>query len=269
MPDNITVVLVRPRFPENIGSVARAMANFGGSRLILVEPRNLDLDKARKTATVHAAHLVDTGAIVPDLATALAECHAAYGTTARTGGWRQAMVAPRRAAEEIRQRRSQGQGVALVFGPEDRGLENAEVALCTRLVHIPTAPELSSLNLAQAALLMLYECHAATLPQPGPVPEAVPADAGESGPGISMAEQQALFGAMQQALTAIDVLKQPNPDYWMLPLRRFFAKVRLRRGEFNLLMGICRQVNWLGTRLRQLEGHVPGPELRQEPPEGR
>lgn len=244
----LVVVLVRPGFAENVGAAARAMANFGAGELRLVAPRNLDLDRARKTATVHAGRLVDTAAIFDDLETALADCHAAYGTTARTGGWRQGVVAPDRAGAEVAERRREGQRVALVFGPEDRGLENAETMRCTRLIHIPTA-ELSSLNLGQAVLLVLYECFRTGLARP-----RAPAETATGEPGITMAEQEALFAAMQQALSAAGVLKEPNPEYWMLPLRRFFAKVRLKKGEFNLLMGVCRQVSWLGRKGQEESG---------------
>ena len=155
---NLNLVLVRPKFPENVGSAARACANFGCQRISLVAPQHYDPDKARPLATVHAAHLLDNAALHGGMASAVADAHAVYGTTARTGGWRRQILDADAAGAEIADHLANGRRVALVFGPEDTGLENAETSLCTGLCTIATAG-LSSLNLAQAALLLLYECH--------------------------------------------------------------------------------------------------------------
>ena len=107
-----------------------------------------------------------------------------------------------------------------------------------RSLTIPTSSEATSLNLAQAVVVVLYECFLRSLDTPfvppGPV-EARPA---------TVQEQETLFANLQESLAAIDFLKEDNPDYWMLPFRRFFAKINLKRNEFNLLMGVCRQVQW-------------------------
>ena len=100
----------------------------------------------------------------------------------------------------------------------------------------------TSLNLSQAVLILLYECFRRSLATPfepaGPPPERA----------CTVGEVQTLFEAMREALLAAHFLHQDNPDYWMLPLKRFFARIRLARHEFNLLMGICRQVGWLAGR---------------------
>lgn len=245
MLDNLAVVLVRPRFPENIGAAARACVNFGCSRLVLVAPERWDQDKALPLATPRGAELLRRMEIFEDLAAALAGFTFAYGTTARAGGWRQGLLTPAQAGPEAAARLREGGKVALVFGSEDCGLSNAEVELCQALVNIPAAPEASSLNLAQAVLLLLYEVFSAARDRPCP-------------PGGRVEERLAthqelelLFAAMQAALADIDALKPENPDYWMLPVRRFVARIGLRRGEFDLLMGVCRQARWVAARARE------------------
>lgn len=243
MLDNLRVVLVRTKFPENIGMAARACANMGCSDLVLVDPLNLDLDKALPLATAHAKHILESARVTHGLAEALADAHAVFGTTARIGGWRKSIVTPVKAGEMVALELAKGKRVALVFGSEDKGLENEEIQMCGQLVTIPTAREMSSLNLAQAVLVLLYECFRQSLP----AGRAVQDQAAER--HVTHAEQEALMTNIQETLSAIDFLKHQNSDYWLLPLRRFFARLDLRRGEFNMLMGICRQVRWIAGKV--------------------
>lgn len=168
----------------------------------------------------------------------MAGAEAVYGTTARLGGWRTGVITPEQAAPGICSTLTGGGEVALVFGPEDAGLSNQETRLCGRLVNIPTAGEATSLNLAQAVLLLCYEvfktAQSLTEKKTGPPPPRT----------ATHAERESLFAALGEMLLAIDFLKPDNPDYWMLPVRRFIDRVGLRRQEFNLLMGVCRQVKW-------------------------
>ena len=131
--------------------------------------------------------------------------------------------------------------MAIVFGCEDRGLSNADIEQCQRLVTIPTAGEASSLNLAQAILILTYECMKAVSredPQP-----ALGNDPGQQSRRITHEEQALLYAKLKETLLAIDYLKDDNPDYFLMPLRRFLGKSGLRRHEMDMLMGICRQVN--------------------------
>lgn len=243
--DNLLVVLFRPKYAENVGSVARAMLNMGASRLVLVDPQGYELDRALPLATVHARHILEGARIVPTLAEALAGTSLVIGTTARTGGWRKGLLTPAKAAPEALSRLHEGGSVALVFGPEDRGLTNEETSLCDQLAMIPASPQCTSLNLSQAVLILLYECYQLALTRPFE-PKGPPTER-----DASFEERQALFSSMQEALTAIDFLKDQNAEYWMLPVRRFFSRFRLRRNEFNLLMGICRQVRGVAARAQR------------------
>jgi len=260
---NLDIVLFRPKYPENVGSVARAMLNMGARNLVLVEPQGFDLDKAAPLATVHARHILESARFEPDLRQALSGAALVIGTTARTGGWRKGLLTPARAADEaILPRLAEGGRVALVFGPEDRGLTNEETCLCDHLAMIPASAACTSLNLSQAVLILLYECFQRSLERPFE-PKGPPQER-----DASFEERDTLFANLQAALSEIGYLKDQNQDYWMLPVRRFFGRFRLRRNEFNLLMGVCRQVRWVAARAadrgpgrpRPSQGR-PGPDV--------
>lgn len=241
MLENLSIVLFDTKFPENVGSTARAMTNMDCERLELVHPRSWEMEKAFPLATAKGRTIIETAGMHDDLSSALAGNARIYGTTARTGGWRKGMMTPHKAAPMIVEQLRAGEKVALVFGPEDRGLTNEETQLCSRLITIPTSRENSSLNLSQAVLIILYECFKSALDKPftpaGPPHERA----------ITFEEQEILAENLQETLLDINFLKKDNPDYWMLPVRRFLARIDLKRNEFNLLMGICRQVKWISS----------------------
>ena len=244
----ITVVLVRPKFPENIGMVARACANMGVHHLSLVDPERWNYDKAAPLATGKGLDILDDIRIYSSLREALTGHSHAFGATARTGGWRQDVMPPRKAATVMVQNLSDGGRMALVFGPEDRGLGNAEIELCTGLVTIPTAPDASSLNLAQAVLILLYECFTATLAHTYH-PDRTPKGR-KTSRQATLEEQELLFSTVQESLASIEFLPRDNPEWFMQPVRRFFRRAVLRRHEYDIFMGICRHILRLaGKRL--------------------
>lgn len=243
MLENLTIVLFHPKFPENVGSAARACANMGCPNLIVVQPRNWDLGRASALATPKGVDILSSMRVVDDLPTALAGFEFVYGTTARTGGWRKGLWTPAKAGSTIAGQMDQGSSVAVVFGPEDRGLTNEETEICGKLLTIPTSPEASSLNLAQAVLVVLYECFKNVMEHPGEEP-AQPAPTNLA----THEEMELLFGNLKDTLAAIDYLKDENTDYWMLPVRRFLQRAPFRRSEFNMIMGVCRQVKWIADK---------------------
>ena len=236
MLDNIDVILFRPKYPENIGSVARACLNMGCGRIVLVDPWNWDIDRALPLATHHARHLLDDIRIHGTLAEALAPYSFSYGTTARTGGWRKALLTPEEAAPQIIGQRDTGGSVAIVFGPEDRGLTNDETEQCNHLLTIPTTENLTSLNLSQAVMVVLYECFKKSLGKPFRT-AGQPKDR-----YINHAERELLFTELRETLIDIDYLKPDNPDYFMLSIKRFLNRLDPRLNEYNQLMGLCRQM---------------------------
>jgi hypothetical protein len=124
------------------------MLNMGAKNLVLVDPADFDLAKAEPLATFHARHILETARVLPTLREALSGAALVLGTTARTGGWRKGLLSPAGAAGgHVLPRLAEGGRVALVFGPEDRGLTNEQTSLCDQLVMIPAHPDCTSLNL--------------------------------------------------------------------------------------------------------------------------
>ncbi len=239
---NLTVILCRPKLSENIGSVARVCANMGCPNLSLAAPGSYSPQAGRSLATAQGKGILEHMQIHPDVHSALAPMHRVYATTARTGGWRKRVLLPGQAADRITNELESGLRVALLFGPEDMGLANAEIEQCSELVSIPTDPGAWSLNLSHAVLILLYEC---LQRRPAGLKRRLPLDREEA---TTQAELRLLFDTMQDTLQSIDFLHEQNADYFMMPLRRFLGRLHLKRYEYNLLMGICRQVQWLANR---------------------
>jgi len=154
---NITLVLKEPRHPENVGSIARVMKNFGFFSLCLVGTFSGCPEAMRRTATHNALDVLDAMRSVPTLGDAVADCTVTIGTTARTGRQRRPTSRIEEVAAEV-WTRLRAERIAIVFGPENTGLSSADLELCSRLVSIPTAG-FSSLNLAQAVAIVCYEFH--------------------------------------------------------------------------------------------------------------
>lgn len=235
--DQVAIVLHRPRYPENIGAAARAMRNMGLCRLIVVEPENPDLTRILKMATHVAADIIETMAVAEELKKVLASFGYVVGTTARLGRQRRpAVLTPRQLAETLIPL-SRENDVAIVFGPEDRGLANEDLRYCHALLNIPTAA-FSSLNLAQAVMVVCYELSKAGAKAP---PERIPRLA-------SRRELDGMYEQLKDILVRISFVNPENPDYWMNNLRRFFTRLQLRAREISIIRGICRQIDWYGKK---------------------
>jgi tRNA/rRNA methyltransferase len=234
--DHITIVLHRPRFPENIGAAARAMRNMGIRRMIVVEPENYDLSRVLKMATHVAADVVQEICIVSSLRQALSPFQVVVGTTARLGGEREIVYTPSHMADRLISL-SHENTIAVVFGPEDRGLANDDIRLCHELVNIPTA-EFSSLNLAQAVMVICYELFTAGRT----VTES-------NAPRLATRhELDGMYDQLRDILVRISYINPENPDYWMNKIRRFFTRMQLKAGEVSIIRGICRQIDWYGKK---------------------
>jgi tRNA/rRNA methyltransferase len=243
--DHVTVVLHRPRFPENVGASARAARNMGISRLVLVEPENCDLTRIVRMATHAALDVVENMEVFSDLRTALKPFSYVVGTTARLGGERQEVRAPRELALRLVSICARNE-VALVFGPEDRGLSNADLRLCHELVTIPSG-DFSSLNLAQAVMVLCYELFLAGR-QERPKP-FVPKLANRH-------ELDAMYEHLKRVFIKINFINPENPDFWMRSIRRFFSRAGLQARDVKAIRGICRQFDWYTEQYRQQEGQT-------------
>ncbi len=244
--NNVSIVLHRPRYPENIGAAARAMRNMGIEQLIVVDAQNCDLTKICRMATHAALDVVEHMQVYDSLEEALAEFHYVVGTTARLGGQRKVISTPSRLAARLLPISALNQ-IAIVFGPEDRGLTNLEIRHCHALVHIPTA-EFSSLNLAQAVMVVCYElfCYRD--------------DGKDAKPAPRLANRQALdemYAQLKDVLMRISFINPDNPDYFMNNFRQFFSRLPLRAKEVSIIRGLCRQIDWYGEKCRR-DGHSSG-----------
>jgi len=253
--ERVRIVLVRPRRGGNVGSAARVMKNVGLQELVLVAPRTRVGEVGARMAA-HARDVLAARTTAPDLATAVGDCLLVVGTAGRDFA-HLAPVDPRTAAREIVAASARGR-VALVFGPEDHGLSNADLGRCQRLVRIPTADAYPSLNLAQAIAVCGYEllCAAraadaeatrADVPSRRRRSVAASTPADERAPA-SNAEREALLAHLEQALDGIGFLSRQNPGHILADMRALFARAGLTRRDVKIWRGIARQMLWAARR---------------------
>lgn len=234
--DNVRIVLVGPLYGGNVGSVCRAMANMGLSDLAVVAPRHLDMNEARMMAC-HASDILVDRTTFATLGEAVADCGTVIGTSARTGLYRQHAQPPRELAPHILDVARHGRA-ALVFGREDNGLDNEELAACTKIIQIPTAEGYTSLNLAQAVLLCACELFvAADIYEP-------PQEKSDDAPSEL---RERMFALWRQALMDVGFMRDDKADHMMLGLRRILGRGRLTTDDVHILMGIARQSSWAAT----------------------
>ena len=235
---NFCIILVEPQGPLNIGSVCRAMANFGFDDLRLVNPQTDHLgDEARRMA-VKATPLLENAKVFPSLAEALADCHFAMAATRRLGSYRDDFCHPEQAAQELFPLSTQGR-VGLVFGREDHGLFNTELDLCQRLITIPTADELRSMNLAQAVSLCLYEIYKARKTPVSLTP----------GKKLASSEKlEAMLQHMRQCMSDIKYLNPQNPEHIVRTYRHIFGRAQLDEREVRTIQGLWSHIEWLTAK---------------------
>lgn len=231
--NSIDIVLVGTLHSGNIGSVARAMANMGFSRLSLVNPR-CKIDQQSFSMATHGDGILRSARTFPSLRAALADTVYVFGATARSRRWRD-VLEPRELAGRAVEHAHSGP-IAIVLGPEDMGLSNDELELCNEVVSIPTAPGASSLNISHAALLICYELFSACRETPA-------TDAALSDPApVAMVE--AMFDHMRESLLEIGFLNPQNPEYTLGMIRRLLSRTCLAVPEVRMLRGLFRQLVW-------------------------
>jgi len=236
--NNIRIVLTRPIYGGNVGSVCRAMANMKLSDLVLAgADKSIDLQEARKMAC-WAGSILEGRKDVATLADAVADCSVVMGATARLGLYRQHSKTPREWSTRILEAAQTGK-VALVFGPEDNGLNNAELESCTHLIQIPSSDSYRSLNLSHAVMICAYEIFVAS-GQFEPVQE--------KSPEATSAMKERMFVMWEQALLDIGFMENDKAQHMMLGVRRIFSRGQLSEDDVRILMGIARQARWCATR---------------------
>jgi TrmH family RNA methyltransferase len=228
----IRVVLINTTHPGNIGATARAMKVMGLSSLHLVTPRIFP--NADATAMASGADDLLQSAVVHDsLESALAGCGLVLGTSARLRSLPMPMLDARRAARQALQE-STVHEVAVLFGRERYGLTNEEMQRCQYLVNIPSNPEYSSLNLAQAVQIICYELRVAGI---GISDISIPPSDWEP---VDDGQMERLFEHLEQTLLDIRFLNPKQPKKLMMRLRRLFNRARPDQNEINILRGILK-----------------------------
>ncbi len=239
-PD-LRVVLVEPRYAANVGSVARVCANFGVSDLVIIG--DIELTDPARIMSVHAEDLLDQADRVPDLATALGTCDVTVGFTAITSDdpndhLRDGLTLPQLTARLPRM----DQRTALVFGREDYGLYNDELAALDIVCEIPVHPAYPSMNLSHAAAVALYEI-AGRSRAPPPAPKAA----------TNAEVERMLLHA--EALARRCRFRDHKILPTLLALRRVVGRAQLSSLEYHRLMGL------LSKALKELEAW-PVPDER-------
>ncbi|MCX8116323.1 MAG: RNA methyltransferase [Desulfobacterota bacterium] len=229
--DQITLVLVRPRFPENIGSVARAMKNMGLSRLAIVNGASPLHRNAFKLAS-GAEEILERAEEFPDLGEAISGMACVVGTTCREGKERTPLLSPGQLAKRLAPL-SQRNLIGIVFGSEREGLTNEELSLCHLFARIPSSESFPSLNLSHAVAIFCYELFqwSGTFRRPPP--------------SLATSEQlERLFSHMEHTLIRIGFLDPKHPKRMMRTLRRLFGRSKLDEREVRILHGIWSKVDW-------------------------
>lgn len=232
------VVLVRPREEGNVGSAARAMANMGLDRLILVEPA-AELGKTAAAFAVGAKHVLNACERRPTLNDALAPFRRIVATTsARDRRWDVPLLSPRELPAWLAQNSPgtpPGTPTALVFGPEVGGLTNDDLALASVVVAIPCSPVQPTLNLAQAVLILAYELYLFRKELPPP------ATVGHPEPPATSGEIDGLMEHATDVLRRIGFDRDDSFEGVLRDLRRLAARASPDSREVAILRGICRR----------------------------
>jgi tRNA/rRNA methyltransferase len=238
------VILMEPQLADNIGMVARAMANFGLDELRLVAPRDGWPNEKARIAASGANYVIDDGRAFPDLPAALGDLNWVAATTARQRDLRKPVLTPLEAVAEMRARIARGERCGMLFGRERNGLETDEVAGCDALVMIPVNSRFASLNLAQSVLILAYEwmrtSGAATLGRVTTyeTPQAPGLDLGDTRP----ATKDELEGFFRHLEGELDRLGFFNPAHrrqtMVRNLRTMFTRMAPTEQEVRTLRGI-------------------------------
>jgi tRNA/rRNA methyltransferase len=227
------VVLVEPQLGENIGATARAMANFGLSRLRLVKPlHGWPNEKARAMAS-GADRVLDTAELYDSLADAIADCTFVLATTARGHDQAKPVVGADQAAAEMAPRVSGGEQVAILFGRERTGLENHEVALADAIVTLPVNPAFASLNLAQAVAVIAYEWF--KVARGGELPFTQPVKS----PPAAKQQFDAFFADLERELEKVEFFRPEEKRATMrINLRNIFTRMAPSQQDLRTLHGV-------------------------------
>lgn len=259
-----TIVLVRPHLPQNIGSVARSMLNFGLTDLRIVKPEGDVMSDDALACAVGAREILENAGVYDELSAAVADMHTIYATTARFRDTNKPEpLLPREAAMQMSRSINDGRKVCILFGSERNGLSNEEVDVAHELVTIPSNMMFGSLNLSHAVMVLAYECWLALLalaekraarkadtplsarfdsiaqateegsPVAPPSLEATPATFGET---------EALFARLRYGLERSSMFPPERAASVYPKLHNMLLRLRPNGAEVRLLHGVVRAI---------------------------
>ncbi|KAB0266664.1 RNA methyltransferase [Microvirga brassicacearum] len=237
------IILVEPQLAENIGMVARAMANFGLSELRLVSPRNGWPKKGAHSAASGATHVLEHAKLFETAREAIADLHYVFATTARERGQMKRVLGPDAAMGEAQSRLGEGQGVGILFGRERTGLENDEISLADAIVTFPVDGQFSSLNLAQAVLLVAYEWRKLA-------GAALPFSGERRSPPAPRHMVVSFFEYLETELEAVNFYPPDKQPIMARNMRDVFHRLELTEQDVRTLRGAIRALAE-GRRLRK------------------
>jgi tRNA/rRNA methyltransferase len=226
----LSIILVRPKFTENIGSVARAMKNMGLSRLVVVNGCSPLHPNAYKLAS-GAEDILERAEEFFRFEEAISEMECVVGTTSRGGKERQPLLTPKTLAKKLIPL-SIKNTIGLAFGSEKEGLTNEELSLCHLYVRIPTKESFTSLNLAQAVMVVCYELFQ-TLTEIPKMPIQL----------AQVEKSERMFEHMEKTLTQIGFLDSDHPKRIMRVLRNLLGRSQMGEREVQILQGIWSQMD--------------------------
>ncbi|HEX3442997.1 MAG TPA: TrmJ/YjtD family RNA methyltransferase [Pseudolabrys sp.] len=230
------VVLVETQMGENIGAAARAMANFGISRLRLVKPLQGWPNERARVMAAGADRILDNAELFDSLADAIADCSYVLATTARNHDQAKPVIAPETAAAELAPRVKAGETVALVFGRERNGLEIHEVGQADAIVTLPVNPAFASLNLAQAVVIVAYEWFKRAV---GDLPFTMP----EKSPPAPKQQLAAFFGDLERELDRVEFFRPEEKRGTMIVnLRNIFQRIAPTQQDIRTLYGVINAI---------------------------
>jgi len=228
--------MVETSHPGNLGAAARAMKTMGLTGLRLVAPKRHPSAEATALAS-GADDLLMAAPVYTALAPALADCTLVFGATARVRSISWPMVDAREAGRLALEAVDAGGQVAMVFGREDNGLDNEELALCQRMLRIPVNERFASLNVAAAVQVVSYELRMAALERAGEPTLPPEGQADGPQPAVTIEEMENLFAHLERVLVRIGFHDPAAPRRLLPRLRRLFQRAMLDRNEYNILRG--------------------------------
>ncbi|WP_455475386.1 RNA methyltransferase [Bartonella sp. B17] len=244
------IILVEPQLPENIGMVARAMANFGLSKLRLVRPREAFPNEKARAAASKADHVIDDAMIFDTLHDAVADLHYVFATTARERCGFKTVKSAVEAASILRQRENIGQKTGILFGRERWGLKNDEISLADEIITFPVNPAFASLNIAQAVLLMSYEWMKSGLDNIS--------DTAFRAVEMQPANKATFYGFLSQLEDALDIRgyfrPQERKEVMIANMRSVFTRANFSESEVCLLRGIISSLDHFSPKFPRGSG---------------